>query len=141
MLADRRSISIWRITTSEQSSGGIQINFVHENILNSIRQERVALPRRIDEARSCLLKLDGVVHTRKPDRVLDTPHHHRLLVVGIGRRSPFRQALALLLVSGELWMKYDLRTARRGPPNCLGIAPSFVTDHNAKRHAIHFEEI
>ena len=59
-------------------------------------------------------------------RVLDAPHHHRLLVV---RRSahPTRSATRRGR-SGELRMEDDLRAARRRQPARLGVTPSLVAD-------------
>src|SRR6185503_15895488 len=81
-------------------------------------------------------KTQSVVHAGEVDCVLESAAHHGLFIVGSDRRSPPTETDPIMLASGVLWVKDDLRAAYRGPAHGLGIAPSFVANGDAELHAV-----
>src|SRR5204863_7792786 len=82
----------------------------------------------------------SIVDTREVDRVLDTAHHHRLLVVRRAGRSPLRQTDTFLITTGVVRMKDDFRAPHRRPSHRLGIAPALMANCDSKLDPVDLEE-
>src|SRR5215218_3485468 len=134
-------VTLWRVTRGEHPGRLLDFYLLDEHALLAVGKVRLAAARRVDEARRGLLKAQRVVDAREVYRVLDAPHHHRLLVVGRVGGAPLFQENSAALAARVLRVEDYLRAARRGPAHGLRVAPALVANRHAELDAARFKEL